>query len=411
MELYDALALLTVLAALFGYVNYRFIRLPDTIGIMVISLVASLAILAVGLIRPAIFQETTRFIQKIDFYTVVVRIMLSFLLFAGAIHLDARELRRHRAPILVFSTFSVVLSTIVVGVMVYLLCQVFHQPVGLVYCLLFGALISPTDPIAVLSILRNAGIPNSLQVKITGESLFNDGVGIVLFLCIYEIAFSGIQHLSPATVVSLFAREAGGGIVLGVALGYAGFFLLRTIDHYQLEVMITVAIVMGGYLLAEKLHVSGPLAMVMAGIITGNKSRLHGMSQNSRDYVDKFWSLVDNLLNAVLFLLIGFELLVIPFQPAWLLLGLAAIPVVLVARYVSVLFPIRVLRSHTAFEKNAIGILTWGGLRGGLSVALALSLPEGMHGDLFLVITYMIVLFSILVQGLTIGKLAARAVK
>ena len=408
MQLYDALAILTVLAAIFGYVNHRFIRLPDTIGVMLISLAASLAIIAIGYFQPAVFKEITRFIRNIDFYTVLVRIMLSFLLFAAAIHIDAHELRRLRVPILTFSTLSVLLSTVIVGMLLYLLCRVFSQPIAFIYCLLFGALISPTDPIAVMSILKKAGIPNSLEVKIAGESLFNDGVGIVLFLCIYEIAVSGIQNLSAMNVVVLFLRQAGGGIALGFALGYTGYLLLRTIDYYQVEVMITLAIVMGGYLFAEVLGVSGPLAMVVAGIITGNKSRLYGMSDLSRDYLDKFWGLVDNLLNALLFLLLGFEMLVIPFSPAWLLLGGMTIVVVLAARYLSVWLPIRILRLRTGFQKNSIGILTWGGLRGGLSVALALSLPAAMHGEFFLVITYIVVLFSIVVQGLTIGLLAAK---
>ncbi|HET6255506.1 MAG TPA: sodium:proton antiporter [Puia sp.] len=408
MQLYDALAILTVLAAMSGYLNHRFFRLPDTIGVMLISVVASLTIIAIDHFEPAVFREITRFIRGIDFYTLVVRMMLSFLLFAGAIHIDSHDLRRLRAPILTFSTLSVGLSTVIVGVLFYFLCRVFNQPVGLIYCMLFGALISPTDPIAVLSILRKAGIPRSLEVKITGESLFNDGIGIVLFLCIYEMAVSGIQNLSAMNVILLFLQQAGGGIVLGLVLGYTGYLLLRTIDYYQVEVMITLAIVMGGYLLAEVLGVSGPLAMVVAGIITGNKSRLYGMSDLSRDYLDKFWGLVDNLLNAVLFLLIGFEMLVIPFRPVWLLLGGAAVAVVLIARYISVWLPIRLLRLRTGFQKHSIGILTWGGLRGGLSIALALSLPAAMHGDLFLVITYIIVLFSILVQGLTIGRVAAK---
>jgi NhaP-type Na+/H+ or K+/H+ antiporter len=312
MQLYNALAIITVLAALFSYINYRFIKLPDIIGVMIISLVASLAILGIGLIQPGIFRDATTFIRSIDFYTILIKIMLSFLLFAGAIHINARELRQEINSILTFSTISVLISTALVGSLLYLLCRRFQQPVG--------------------------------------------------------------------------------------------FLLLRTIDYYQVEVMITLALVMGGYLLADKLRVSGPLAMVVAGIITGNKTRLTAMSTISRDYIDKFWGLVDNLLNAILFLLIGLEMLVIPFTPSLLWLGLASILVVLLARYVSVSLPISLLKYNTCFEKNAIGILTWGGLRGGLSVALALSVPANMHGDLFVVITYIVVLFSIIVQGLTIGR-------
>jgi len=408
MQLYNALAIITVLAALFGYINYRWLRLPDIIGVMLISLVASLAIFCIGLIQPGIFQKATSFIRSIDFYTVLIKIMLSFLLFAGAIHVDARGLRKERASILTFSTISVLVSTALVGGLLYLLCRALHQPVSFVSCLLFGALISPTDPIAVLGILKKAGIPASLEIKISGESLFNDGIGIVVFLCLYQVAEAGIGHLSASDVIVLFLRQAGGGLLLGAALGYAGFLLLRTIDYYQVEVMITLAIVMGGYLLADKLNVSGPLAMVVAGIITGNKTRVTAMSAISRDYIDKFWSLVDNLLNAILFLLIGLEMLVIPFQPTLFWLGLSTIPIVLVSRYLSVSIPIGLLKYNTCFEKNAIGILTWGGLRGGLSVALALSVPVEMSGNLFVVITYLVVLFSIIVQGLTIGKFARK---
>lgn len=408
MQIYDALAIIIVLATLFGYINYRFLRLPDTIGVMLISLVVSIGIVGLGLIQPSIFHEITKFIRKIDFYTVLVKIMLGFLLFAGAIHLDGRALNNERRAVLTFSTLSVLISTALVGGLLYVLCRALQQPMALIYCLLFGALISPTDPIAVLSILRRAGIPTSLEIKITGESLFNDGVGIVVFICIYQVAQAGLGHLALRQVLQLFLQQAGGGLLLGIVLGYAGFVLLRSIDHYQVELMITISLVMGGNLLAELLQVSGPLAMVMAGLITGNKTRVYGMSERSRDYIDKFWSMIDNVLNAILFLLIGLEMLVIPFTLPILWLGLGAIPIVLVARYISVFLPISLLKYNTCFEKNAIGILTWGGLRGGLSVALALSVPAAMDGERFSAITYLVVLFSVLVQGVTIGRLARR---
>lgn len=408
MQLYNALAIITILAALSGYINHRFIRLPDTIGVMLISLVASLGIIALGLIRPDISHWATQLIRGIDFYTLLVKVMLGFLLFAGAIHLNGKDLNRERTSILTFSTFSVLISTALIGCLLYLLCLLLLHPIGLIYCLLFGALISPTDPIAVLSILRHVGISPSLEIKITGESLFNDGVGIVVFLCIYQVAQASTGHLSAPEVLLMFLRQAGGGLLLGVALGYAGFLLLRSIDYSQVELLITIALVMGGNLLAEWLQVSGPLAMVMAGLITGNKTRVYGMTEASRNYIDKFWGMIDNLLNAILFLLIGLEMLVIPFHPSILLLGLGAIPIVLAARYVSVLLPVSLLKYNTCFEKNAIGILTWGGLRGGLSVALALSVPASMYGEDFTAITYLVVLFSILVQGVTIGKLARR---
>jgi CPA1 family monovalent cation:H+ antiporter len=408
MQLYHALAIITVLAALFGYINYRWIRLPDTIGVMLISLVASLGIVAFGLLQPSIFAEATQFIRGIDFYTVLVKVMLGFLLFAGSFHLDAKALKKERTSILSFSTISVLLSTAIIGVLLYLICRLLHEPINLVDCLLFGALISPTDPVAVLSILRRARIPASMEVKIIGESLFNDGVGIVVFLCIYQVALAGIDQLSLSEVLLLFGQQAAGGIVLGCMLGYVGFLLLRSIDYYQVELLITIAIVMGGSLLAEYFEVSGPLAMVVAGLITGNKTRLTGMSDTTRDYIDKFWAMVDNLLNAVLFLLIGLQMLVISFSASMLIIGICAIPMVLAARYLSVLAPISLLRRRTGFERNAVGILTWGGLRGGLSVALALSVPARMHGEQFEAITYIVVLFSIIVQGLTIGRVAKR---
>ena len=282
------------------------------------------------------------------------------------------------------------------------------MPIDFIYCLLFGALISPTDPIAVLGILRKAKIPSTLEMKISGESLFNDGVAVVVFITIYEVITAGIQNISAGKIAWLFIKEAGGGIAFGVLLGYMGFWILRSIDNYVVEVLITIAIVMGGYLLADHLHISGPLAMVMAGIITGNKSMEEGMSDITRDYINKFWQMMDEVLNAILFLLVGFQMLIIPFNITTLWIGLISIIIVLVARFISVVIPITFLKNKKTFEKHAVLILTWGGLRGGLSVALALSLPENMFSEVFVSVTYIIVLFSIIVQGLTIGKFAKK---
>lgn len=408
MAIYNVFVVITVLAAMFGYINHRFIKLPNTIGIMMISLLASLAVISIGWINPAIFKEATALIRSIDFYTVLMKIMLSFLLFAGAIHVDAKALRQERTAVLAFSTIGVLISTFIVGGLLYGVSNLLNYNIGFLYCLLFGALISPTDPIAVLSILRQANIPASLETKISGESLFNDGVAVVIFITIYQIIAGGAENLHGGHIVWSFLKEAGGGLLLGLLLGYCGFLLLRSIDHYQVEVMITLAIVTGGYLLAEKLHISGPLAMVMAGIITGNKSRQESMSDTTRDYIDKFWEMIDEFLNAILFLLIGLEILVLPFTGKLFWLGFISIFIVLLARYLSVLIPIGILKYRTAFEKNAITILTWGGLRGGISVALALSIPQHMNGEVFVVTTYIVVLFSIVVQGLTIGKVARR---
>lgn len=395
-----------VLAAVFGYINFRFLKLPNTIGVMILSLLTSLLLMQTGKLFPALFSHTLHMIRSVDFYTVLMKMMLSFLLFAGAFQINAASIHKQRATILSFSTIGVVISTFVVGTLFYYTIHLFSIHLPFLNCLLFGSLISPTDPIAVLGILKQAKIPHSLEIKITGESLFNDGVAVVIFITIFELIRTGPEQLSFANILWLFAREAGGGILFGGLLGYIGFLLLRSIDNYQVESLITLALVMGGYLLADILHISGPLAMVIAGIITGNKSRDRGMSIITRDYIDKFWEMIDEVLNAVLFLLIGLEMVVIPFNLNLLLLGGLTILIVLAARYLSVILPMALLRFKNTFEKNSIIILTWGGLRGGISVALALSLPDSMNGQVFVSVTYLVVLFSIIVQGLTIGKIA-----
>lgn len=296
----------------------------------------------------------------------------------------------------------------VVGVLVWLLFGWFKMPIPLIHCLLFGALISPTDPIAVLGILKKANIPASLELKISGESLFNDGVAIVIFVSLAEIARSSSGDVSIISIGKLFLIEALGGIAFGLLLGYIGYWALRSIDDYKVEVLITLAIVSGGYFLAGRLHLSGPLAMVIAGIFTGNKSKREGMSDLTRDYLGKFWEMVDEILNAVLFLFIGVEMLIIKINPTVFYIGIISIGIVLFARWVSVYLPVSLMRFTVRFEKHAVKIMTWGGLRGGISVALALSLSSGMHREQFVLITYIIVVFSILVQGLTIGKLAKK---
>lgn len=408
MQLYNAFVIIIVLAALFGYINYRFIKLPNTIGIMVLSLISSLVMILVGRFLPSPFIKFTGLIRSIDFYSVLMDFMLSFLLFAGAIHVDATKLKKQWLTILSFSTIGVFLSTIIVASLLYVACRLLHIELDYIYCLLFGALISPTDPIAVLSILKKANIPSSLELKITGESLFNDGVAVVVFISIYHVINAGPENLSALNIIRLFVQEAGGGLLLGAVLGYCGFLLMRSIDYYHVEIMITLAIVTGGSLLAETFHVSGPLAMVVAGLITGNKSWDHGMSEVTRDYIDKFWEMIDELLNAILFILIGFEMLVISIDSKLLWLGIIAIAIVLTARFIAVFIPLKILLFRTAFEKNAIAILTWGGLRGGLSVALALSIPSRMNGETMVGITYIVVLFSIIVQGLSIGRVAKK---
>ncbi|AYD48691.1 MAG TPA: sodium:proton antiporter [Arachidicoccus soli] len=408
MELYNSFAVIIVLAAVFGYINFRFIKLPNTIGVMIISLVGSLGMIGLGKLYPNLFQETLKVIKSLDFYTVLMKIMLSFLLFAGSIHINVKEMRKERTSIITFSTIGVLLSTVIVASLSYFVCHIFGLPISFIYCLLFGALISPTDPIAVLEILKNANIPKSLEMKISGESLFNDGIAVVIFLTILEAMRLGVDKLTFVNVLLLFLREAGGGLLFGFLLGYVAYAALRTIDNYKVEVMITLAVVMGGYMFADYIHISGPLTMVIAGIFIGNKGRRLGMSEVTRDYVDKFWEMVDEALNAMLFLLIGMEMLVINFSTSYLWIGMCAIAIVLVSRYISVSIPIAILKYKSNIEKNAISILTWSGVRGGISVALALSLPYSSESELIVSITYIIVLFSIIVQGLTVGKVVKR---
>jgi CPA1 family monovalent cation:H+ antiporter len=408
MQVYNLITVIIVFTAVFGYINFRYIKLPGTIGIMLISLLASLLIIAAGLLFPGFFNDTKELIRTIDFHTVLMKVMLSFLLFAGAIHIDLNMLKKESIAIFTFSTIGVLISTFIVGGLFFGLTKLFGLDIDFIFCLLFGALISPTDPIAVLGILKKAKIPPTLEMKISGESLFNDGVAVVVFVTIYEVITAGTQNISAMQVAWLFIKEAGGGVVFGVLLGYVGFWTLRSIDNYIVEVLITIAIVMGGYLLADQLHISGPLAMVIAGIITGNKSMEEGMSDVSRDYLGKFWQMMDEVLNAILFLLVGFEMLILPFSENILWLGCLSIFIVLLARYISLILPVMFLRYRKTFEKNAVLILTWGGLRGGLSVAMALSIPKQMHGETLVSVTYIIVLFSIIVQGLTIGRLSKK---
>jgi CPA1 family monovalent cation:H+ antiporter len=406
MNINEILTITVVLASIFAYINHRWIKWPPTIGIMVLSLISSIILVITGSSHFLLSRKAVQLVSSIDFQDVLMNFMLSFLLFAGAIHIDAGKLKKEGVPIIILATLATIISTFLVGGMVWYLFQLFHFPIPFIYCLLFGALISPTDPIAVLGILKEAKIPATLELKISGESLFNDGVAVVIFMSIAEVARSGDFHM--VDVSKLFLQEAVGGLIFGGIIGSAGYWAMRSIDDYKVEVMITLAVVMGGYLAAGYLHVSGPLAMVVAGIIIGNKAKESGISAITRDYLGKFWELIDEILNAVLFLLIGFEMLIIKINGTVLIIGCISILIVLLARWISVVLPVSVLRYKIVFEKNAIAILTWGGLRGGISVALALSLGSKMYRDEFVLITYMIVVFSILVQGLTIGNLAKK---
>jgi CPA1 family monovalent cation:H+ antiporter len=406
MDIFTIITILVILSAVFGYINVRFLEMPNSIGLMVITLVFTLIILLIGYFQPDILQKQRDFIGQIDFKTVLLDVMLSFLLFAGAMHTNFQQLRIQRKPVLAFATLGTLFSTLIMGVFAYLLLNLLQFDIDFIYCLLFGALISPTDPIAVLGIMKKVGAPKILETKIVGESLFNDGVGVVIFITIYEIAKEGLAHVSIWSVLELFLVEVIGGIALGLLLGYITYKLLKSIDEYDTEVVITIAAVMGGTLLAHQIHVSAPLAMVSAGLIVGNDTiRNTSMSEVTELYVDKFWELVDVLLNTLLFVLIGMELLVLTFDGMYILAGVLSIPLLLMARYFSLMWPIKIYAKKLNFIPKTNLMMTWGGLRGGISIALALSLTPEMHRELFLVVTYSIVVFSIIVQGLTMGKL------
>ena len=405
MQFYEIITFIICLAALFSYINFRFIKWPSTIGIMVLSLFFSVLLVVAGNLFSSSAVPVIRIITSIDFHSLLMNGMLSFLLFSGAIGIDGKNLKKVRLPVITLATAGILISTLLIGTFLFYLFFAFQLPVSFIHCLLFAALISPTDPIAVLAILKRSGLSKSMELKIAGESLFNDGVAVVIFLTILQAATTGLDKLSATDISLLFARQAGGGLLFGLLLGYLSFAALKSIDSYAVEVMVTIATVMGGYLLADYLQVSGPLAMVVAGIVIGNKGRSAGMSPVTKDYVSKFWELVDEILNAILFLFVGFEMLVIKTDKPIIIIGFITIFIVLAARWISVAIPVSMLRLRMKFEKNAIAILTWGGLRGGLSVALALSLPQHMHRDEFVCITYIVVIFSITVQGLTIGPL------
>jgi CPA1 family monovalent cation:H+ antiporter len=408
MKLFNVLAILVTLAAVFSYVNHRYIRLPNTIGLMLISLLVSLGLIALGPLGLGLEEDARHLLENIDFDETLLHGMLSFLLFAGALHVNLGDLARQKWIIGTLATFGVVGSTFIIGFISWWLLAAMGFELPLIYCLLFGALISPTDPIAVLGILKKAGVPESLETKITGESLFNDGVAVVVFLVFLEIA-KGAHEITVLMVAGLFLKEALGGVVYGLTIGAVTYWMLKSVDNYQVEVLITLALVTGGFALADVLHISGPIAIVVAGLLIGNHGRLLAMSQRTRDRLDTFWELLDEVLNAVLFVLIGLELLILTFSRMYFIAGLLLIPLVLVARFLSVGFPVIILRLFRSFSPNVIKILTWGGLRGGISVALALSLPPGKNRDTILAITYVIVVFSIIVQGLTIGRLVRKS--
>lgn len=498
MSFFDIAGILVGLAALFALINHKLLKLPTTVGLMLLAMLHAAALLAIGQVYPGVLDGAELLIGSIDFDQTLMQGMLGYLLFAGALHVNLNDLKKQTAVIALLATLGVLATTFIVGGLTYIITGWLGIEVRFIYCLIFGSIVAPTDPIAVLGIVKKLGAPKSLETKIAGESLFNDGVGVVVFIALLGIAglgghgdstphadgsffidmvdgndyaayepedfpekFSnriidvprplwnhkevdddwiwiqltdeeweelkqyfaeehdGKHTTGAADVAKLFALEAGGGIALGFVLGLLCFFLLRSIDHYATEILLSLAVVTGGYALAMKLHLSGPLAMVVAGLILGNHGRTLAMSDKTREHLDTFWELVDELLNAVLFVLIGLEVLVLSFEGKYLLAGAMAIPAALFARFISVGSVVTVLKkaSGKAFTPHAIKVMTWGGLRGGISVALALSLKEEIHaqqsmydnvGDLILTMTYVVVAFSILVGGLTMGPMLRR---
>jgi CPA1 family monovalent cation:H+ antiporter len=413
MRLFDLLAVLTVMAAAFSYLNLRLMKLPTTIALMAMSLVFSLSLFTLGMAFPAVAQQTRAIVGSLELDQVLLHGMLGFLLFAGALHIDLDELMQHKEPIAVLATLGVVLSTLIVAVLMW----IFLAPLGISMrfadCLLFGALISPTDPVAVLGLLKKLGAPKALEIQIAGESLFNDGVGVVLFMGLLEYSTSA-GDFNAGHLISLFVREAAGGVAFGLAISLLAYRLLKSVDNYQVEILLSLALVWGGSTLADAIGVSGPIAMVVAGLLIGNQGRSFAMSKTTTEHLDLFWELIDEVLNAVLFVAIGMQLLVLTLAGSYLVAGLLGIVVVLLARLASVGLPVWLLRGSEQFNPSLVPVLTWGGLRGGISVALALSIPAGAIGDhtsrreLILVITYVVVVFSMLVQGLTLGPITQR---
>jgi CPA1 family monovalent cation:H+ antiporter len=406
---FDAAAILIVIAAVLGYINARLLKLPSSIGLTVMGAVASLLVVGIDRLIPGsnFGHEVVSFIEAIDFHTTLMNGMLSFLLFAGALHVEWAEVRRGRWPIVILSTVGTMLSTVIIGLGFRLLCGLVGLSIPLSWALVFGALISPTDPVAVIGVLKRAKVSPTLEATVAGESLFNDGVGVVIFAILLSVAL-GSEPLSLSNAAYLFALQAGGGIVLGLAIGWLGFQAMRKIDEYNVEVMITLAVVMGGYAVASRLHVSGPVAMAVAGLIIGSEPVVCSMSDLTRDYLLKFWTVIDDLLNAVLFLLIGLVVVTIPWDPRFLVLGVMTIPLVLIARATAVAGLMAGLRPFLNLGRLAVPTLVWGGLRGGISIALALGLPGGPARSIALSATYVVVLFSVIVQGGTIARLVRR---
>jgi len=420
LGLFEIIAILITLAALFSYINHRFLGLPTTIGLMSLAMVLSTALIITGTFIPSVRDGAEQLLESVDFDETLLHGMLGYLLFAGALHINLDDLARHKLVIGTLASIGTLISTALVGGATWCIFRFVGMPVDFIYCLLFGALISPTDPIAVLGILKSIAAPKDLETKIAGESFFNDGVGVVVFLALLGIAGAGHgeEPVGFASVTMLFLKEVVGGAVFGFVIGLLAYRMLKDVENYQVEVLITLALVTGGYSVAYVWHLSGPIAMVVAGVLIGNHGRSFAMSNTTREHLDTFWELIDEILNAVLFVLIGLEVLVLTVEGRYVLAGVLAIPTVLAARFIAVGIPMSILPRRHGRVPHAVKLLTWGGLRGGISVALALALRDALKGhvdgrttDAILVMTYIVVVFSITVQGLSIGPLLRRLIK
>ena len=412
LSLFEIAALLLALSAFFGWLNHYVVHLPHTIGLMVMALLASIVLLSVEASFPGLGITTTLqgAIGQIDFYATVMEGMLAFLLFAGALHVDFEYLKSQAWAIGLMASVGVIVSTAIVGTGFYYLAQILGVPVPFIWALVFGALISPTDPVAVLSLLKSINVPHALEAKIAGESLFNDGVGIVVFVILLAIATSPGGEVTTLSVAELFFLEAGGGALLGGLTGVIAYRAMATIDDHAIEILITLGVVAATYAICLRLHLSGPIAVVVTGLLIGNRGARIGMSQETRRNLFSFWEMIDEILNSVLFLLIGLEILIVTIDPSFAWIAVASVPLVLAARFIAVSIPITLLSFRQTFSAGAIPVLTWGGLRGGISVALALSLPDIPEKPLLLLATYAVVLWTVIVQGLTVKAVVGRTV-
>ncbi|SEW05355.1 sodium/proton antiporter, CPA1 family [Chryseobacterium wanjuense] len=408
MELFLIFSILITLAAFFSFINIKFLKLPSGISLMLMGVLVATGVIVTGYFSVGFTEMIREKLSLIDFSEFLLGILLSFLLFAGSMHVSIPDLKKSAKSIISFATIGTLISTVVVGYSLFYLLSAFNQPIPLIYCLLFGALISPTDPIAVMGILKKTNLSKNIETNIVGESLFNDGIGVVIFATILKIASDGAENFGIADIGILFIQEAVGGIFMGLIIGFIGYKLMKSIDHFQTEILISLAMVMGGYSLCHSIHVSGPLAMVVAGLMTGNRGKELAMSDITKDYLGKFWEVTDEILNAVLFMLIGLEIVIVSFDLSYLTIGIITALIIIIARFVSLYIPAVLFRFKKVFGTKSLFIMTWGGLRGGISIALALSLPQNPYKNILVSITFVIVIFSILIQGITVEKVIKR---